>query len=262
MEFRPCIDIHDGKVKQIVGSSLGEDAHSTQVNFESTLDASYYAQMYQEKGLYGGHVILLNAPQSPFFAQSKAQAIQALKAFPNGLQLGGSVTPSNAWEYLSAGASHVICTSYVFVDGTIRYDRLSQLSETVGKDHLVLDLSCRKIKGDYHIVTNRWQKATEEVITPKLLDKLSSYADEFLIHGVDVEGKGVGIEEELIRLLSVWDGIPITYAGGVRCLEDILFIKQLGRDRIHVTIGSALDVFGGSLSTEDVITYTQKRLPS
>lgn len=255
MEFRPCIDIHNGKVKQIVGGSLLDAGNQAEENFVSEQDAAFFAHLYKEAGIRGGHIILLNAKDSEFYEATKAQAMQALREYPGGLQVGGGITAENADEFLQAGASHVIVTSYVFRDGKIDYDNLHRLCEAVGKERLVLDLSCRKRGEDYYIVTDRWQKFTDERITEALLDELCGYCDEFLIHAVDVEGKSAGIEEPLVQLLGDWGRIPITYAGGVGSFSDLERLKVLGKNRLHVTIGSALDLFGGPMAYEQVISY-------
>ena len=255
MEFRPCIDIHNGQVKQIVGGSLKDRNDEAVENFVSGQDAAFYARLYQEYNIKGGHVILLNPASSEYYEETKRQALSALRAYPGGLQVGGGITPENACEFLDAGASHVIVTSYVFRDGRIHYNRLNKIWQTVGKEHLVLDLSCRSIQGEYRVVTDRWQKVTEEVVDDKLLDRLSSYCDEFLIHAVDVEGKARGIEKCLVKQLGSWGQIPMTYAGGVHDFEDLRLLKELGQDRVNVTIGSALDLFGGEMKFEEVLAY-------
>lgn len=255
MEFRPCIDIHNGKVKQIVGGSLKDTGNQAEENFVSDQDAAFFAKLYQRFGLTGGHIILLNPVGSEFYEASKAQAVRALRAYPGGMQIGGGMNPDNVREFLEAGASHIIVTSYVFRDGTIYYENLERLVQAVGREHLVLDLSCRKRDSDYYIVTDRWQKFTEEKIGLSLLEKLSQYADEFLIHAVDVEGKAQGIEQELVRRLGEWGKIPITYAGGVSSLTDLQLLRELGQGRLNVTIGSALDLFGGPMKFEDVLRY-------
>ncbi len=253
MEFRPCIDIHNGKVKQIVGGSLRDEGDKASENFVATQDAAFFANMYQGAGLKGGHIILLNSVDSEYYEATKEQALLALRAYPGGLQVGGGITPDNAGDYLTAGASHVIVTSYVFKDGVIHYDRLERMVQAVGREHLVLDLSCRKTPEGYMIVTDRWQKMTEEKVTHELMDRLSAYCDEFLIHAVDVEGKNQGIEQELVSLLGNWHGRPLTYAGGVHSIEDLQLIRRLGQNRLNVTIGSALELFGGQLKWEDVL---------
>ena len=254
MEFRPCIDIHNGKVKQIVGGSLKDLGDQAQENFVSEQDAAFYARLYQKNNLKGGHIILLNAADSPYYEATKEQALRALEAYPGGLQIGGGITAENAAEYLKAGASHVIVTSYVFREGRIDYDRLDRLVQAAGKKHLVLDVSCKRVGEKYLVVTDRWQKRTEEVVDEALLEKLSAYCDEFLIHAVDVEGKAQGIEKELVKTIDSYTGNPITYAGGVHSMEDLVLLKKLSRNRMNVTIGSALDLFGGSMRWEDVLS--------
>ena len=252
MEFRPCIDIHNGKVKQIVGSSLEDEGNKANENFVSEKDADFFAEFYKEEGLRGGHVILLNKKDSSYYEETKRQAMKALKAYPGGLQVGGGITAENAKEFIDAGATHVIVTSYVFSNGVINYDHLNKLKEAVGKEHVVLDLSCRKHHRNYYVVTDRWQTFTKEQVTVELLQQLSEYCDEFLIHAADVEGKAEGVDEELIEILAQYEGNPITYAGGVGRYEDIEIIKEAGKSRLNVTIGSALDLFGGDLNYETV----------
>ena len=196
---------------------------------------------------------MLNAKSSEYYAQTLQQALNALRAYPGGLQIGGGITPENAKEFLQAGASHVIVTSYVFHDGLIDYDRLQKLVNAVGKEHLVLDLSCKKTEDGYYIVTDRWQKMTRQQVTYELMDRLMEYCDEFLIHAVDVEGKAQGVERELVSLIGGWGKIPVTYAGGVHSYEDLSILKELGHNKLHVTIGSALDLFGGHLKWTEVM---------
>lgn len=253
MRFRPCIDIHNGKVKQIVGGSLTDENDFARENFVSEQDAAWYARLYQRDGLKGGHIIQLNSGDSAYYQATKEQAFAALEAYPGGLQVGGGITPENAEEYLAAGASHVIVTSYVFRNGQIDYGNLKRISDTVGKDKLVLDLSCRKRDGIYYIVTDRWQRFTDVQVTKELLTELSAWCDEFLIHAVDVEGKASGIEEELAILLGEWRGIPITYAGGVGSMKDVFRLKELTKGCLDVTIGSALSLFGGCIPYQDVV---------
>lgn len=253
MEFRPCIDIHNGKVKQIVGGSLRDTGNRAEENFVAQQDAAYFAELYRCSGLKGGHIILLNAQGSEYYEASRQQAYLALKAYPDGLQVGGGITPDNAEEYLRAGATHVIVTSYVFQDGRIHYDKLRRMTEAVGKEHLVLDVSCKRTEDGYKVVTDRWQKLTEERMDAGLLDRLSDYCDEFLIHAVDVEGKAQGIEKELVAMLGQWGRKPVTYAGGVHSYKDLEQLRELGRNCLNVTIGSALDLFGGTLEWEKVL---------
>lgn len=255
MKFRPCIDIHDGKVKQIVGGSLSDEKGAKE-NFASSYDSDYYAGLYQKKGLKGGHIIILNKAGTEAYEATKRQAMLALSTYPGGMQIGGGITSDNAKEYIEAGASHVIVTSYIFTGGMLDMDKLISLVEAVGKEHVVLDLSCR-LKGEsYYVVTDRWQTFTDVEVTPDIMKKLSKYCDEFLIHGVDVEGKQQGIDDKLISMLAEVDGINITYAGGIRSMEDIDRICKIGKGRIDFTIGSALNIFGGSLNFEEVCEYT------
>lgn len=258
MRFRPCIDIHNGQVKQIVGGSLKDAGNQAKENFVSEQTAAFYADIYKERKLQGGHIILLNPPASEFFEQTKKQALLALLAYPGGFQIGGGITPENAGEYLEAGASHVIVTSYVFQGGKLHYDRLAKMEKAVSKKHLVLDVSCRKKDGAYRIVTDRWQNDTDVVLNGETLRELSSFCDEFLIHAVDVEGKSEGIEEELAELLGRECKIPVTYAGGVHSFEDLEKLKRLGKGRVDVTIGSALDLFGGTMNFEEVVAFLNK----
>lgn len=252
MKFRPCIDIHNGKVKQIIGGSLKDEGDSAVTNFTSGHDAKFYAEKYKKDGLRGGHMILLNAPTSAYYEATREQAVRALASYPNGLQVGGGITADNAAEYIQAGASHVIVTSYVFQNGEIHWENLRRLVEAVGRKHLVLDLSCRKRNGTYYVVTDRWQTFTNVEVTSALLEKLAEYCAEFLVHGVDVEGTSSGVELELVKLLADWNRIPITYAGGIGSMEDLERFEKACAGRLDITIGSALDLFGGKISYESI----------
>lgn len=243
MKFRPCIDLHSGKVKQIVGSSLSDT--SVEENFVSEEDASYFADLYRKNGLTGGHVIMLGEG-------NEGQVIKALKAYPGGLQVGGGINKDNANCYLEQGASHVIVTSAIFSEGQFKFAQLKEIVKMVGKDRLVIDLSCRRKDDDYYVVTNRWQNFTEFVINKENLDMLSAYCDEFLIHAVDVEGMCNGIEETLLALMADIVTIPCTYAGGIRSIKDIEIINIIGKGKIDYTVGSALDIFGGDMKFEDL----------
>ena len=253
MRFRPCIDIHNGKVKQIVGSSLRDKNDEAKENYVASNDAVFYARMYREMGLSGGHIILLNPVTSPLYEATKKQATEALNACPGLMQVGGGITADNAKEFIDAGASHVIVTSYVFKDGKINYANLKKLTAAVGKEKVVLDLSCKNVDGKYYIVTDRWQKLTDVELTEETLDLLSEYCDEFLVHAADVEGKQKGIEENVAGILGKWGKIPVTYAGGAGTLDDVKELKEIGKGRVDVTIGSALEIFGGSLKLKDII---------
>lgn len=254
MEFRPCIDIHNGKIKQIVGSSLRDEDNQAEENFVSEQDGAFYADFYKKDGIAGGHIILLNSRDSEYYEKTKEQALLALRTWPGGFQVGGGITAENAAEFLDAGASHVIVTSYVFKDGQVNYQNLEKLQKAVGKERLVIDLSCRKKEdGAYYVVTDRWQKFTKQKLGEPLLEEFSAFCDEFLIHAVDVEGKASGVDKDLIRMLARCWVTPITYAGGVTTMEDLDIIKEYGKNRLNVTIGSALDLFGGTLSYEKVL---------
>ena len=247
MKFRPCIDLHNGVVKQIIGSTLSDYGDSCPVtNFTSEKPPEWYARKYKKDNLTGGHVIQLGKGN-----ETAAKAV--LAAWPGGMQIGGGIDINNAAKWLDNGASSVIVTSWVFYGGTINTDRLEKLVKAIGKERLVLDLSCRKKDNKYMIVTDRWQTFTREAVTYQLLDRLSAYCSEYLIHAVDVEGKCSGIELELVKMLGGWEGIPLTYAGGIRSMEDIGMIEELGKGRIDFTVGSALDIFGGkSLAYRDL----------
>lgn len=258
MKFRPCIDIHNGKVKQIVGGSLLDEGNQADENFVAEQDAAFYANLYKNSGITGGHIILLNKAGTEYYEADVEQARLALLAYPGGLQIGGGITADNAKMFLDMGASHVIVTSYVFSDGKVNYERLHRLVDAVGKEHIVLDLSCRKKDGKYYIVTDRWQNFTEEEVCQETILRLQDFADEFLIHAVDVEGKANGVEKELVKLLSEYAGVPVTYAGGVGSYEDVEVLRELGKGRLNVTIGSALDLFGGHLDYDKIIDMMDK----
>ena len=259
MEFRPCIDIHDGKVKQIIGGTLTEGTSEVTENYVSENDGAHFARLYRDRGLKGGHVIVLNNPAQPSYEASVEQAVGALREYPGGLQIGGGVNPDNAGRYLEAGASHVIVTSYVFRDGLIDRDALNRMIRTVGRERLVLDLSVRHRGDRYLIVTDRWQKFTEVELNHATLDELADCCDEFLIHGVDVEGRSNGIEAELVGMLGAWNKRPVTYAGGIHSYDDIYLIGALGGGHVNVTVGSALNMFGGPLDLDQVLEYCSEQ---
>lgn len=262
MQIRPCIDIHNGRVKQIVGSTLTDSrTKGPAKNFVSAQNADYYASIYREKNLPGGHIILLNpSSDQEAYRADLQQAELALKAYPGGMQIGGGVTAANAADFLRMGASHVIVTSFVFREGRLDRERLHALQQAAGREHLVLDLSCRRVPdGRFMVVTDRWQKLTDMQICADTLDALTEHCDEFLIHAADVEGKKSGIQEDLVRILGDWQqksGFPITYAGGVHALTDIDRIAALSGGRMDVTVGSALDLFGGSLGLDALVKRT------
>ncbi len=252
MRFRPCIDLKNGKVVQIVGGSLSDGEAALKTNFESERSPGEFAAQYQENDLSGGHVIALGPG-------NRDASLEALRAFPGGLQYGGGITPENATEFLDAGASHVIVTSFVFREGKIDYDRLDSLVKEVGRERLVLDLSCRKRDGAYWVVTDRWTRFTDFEVTGESLSRLSKYCDEFLVHGVDVEGKMSGIDDPLVVLLGDNSPIPATYAGGAKSLDDLARVDALGSGKVDLTIGSALDIFGGEVAFADVVKWRSSR---
>ncbi|HIW33422.1 MAG TPA: phosphoribosylformimino-5-aminoimidazole carboxamide ribotide isomerase [Candidatus Paenibacillus intestinavium] len=243
MKFRPCIDLHDGKVKQIVGETL---KHQLVENFVSQYSSSYYAKLFQKDQLRGGHVIMLGP-------NNEAAAKEALSAYPGGLQVGGGITASNALQYLEAGASHIIVTSYIFKDGALNWEHLHTIVDTVGKDRLVIDLSCKSKDGKWYVVTNQWEQFSDFEVNQQNITELEKYCDEFLVHAVDVEGKQSGIQQSLVRDLAEWTTIPTTYAGGARSLADIELFAQISDSKLDLTIGSALSIFGGALPYETAL---------
>ena len=254
--FRPCIDLHDGRVKQIVGGTLGDTPGRLRTNFVSEHPAAWFAELYRQDGLTGGHVIMLG-PGNEAAAQS------ALTAYPGGLQIGGGINADNARAWLDAGASHVIVTSWVFREGRLDVERLAQLVKKIGREKLVLDLSCRKRGENYLVVTDRWQKFTDMTVSRETLGQLSDQCAEFLIHAVDVEGLCRGIDSDLVRDLGAWTTIPTTYAGGASSLTDLKEVTRLGQGRVDLTIGSALDIFGGTgVRYADAVAFNQNSLPA
>jgi len=239
MRFRPCIDLHNGVVKQIVGGTLRDDADDVATNFVAGQPSSYFAELYRRDGLTGGHVIMLGPG-------NEAAAESALAVYPGGLQIGGGITPRNAGLWIEKGADKVIATSYIFSDGQVDRGRLAQLVRAVGAERLVLDLSCRRRGDAYCVVADRWQTFTDVQLDRCGLDELAQHCAEFLIHAVDVEGRQQGMDRDVVEILSDWNGIPITYAGGVRSMDDVILIHALSGGRLDVTVGSALDIFGGS----------------
>lgn len=251
--FRPCIDLHEGKVKQIVGGTLaGEAAGALHTNFVSERPAAWFAELYQRDNLRGGHVIMLGPGND-------GEARAALKAFPGGMQIGGGINLDNARSWLEAGASHVIVTSWVFREGRVDWSRLKPLVAAIGREKLVLDLSCRRRGMDYLVVTDRWRKFTDVKLSRDALKMFADCCAEFLIHAVDVEGLCRGIDGELVEKLGEWSPIPTTYAGGANSLADLETVTKLGHGRIDLTIGSALDIFGGNgVRYEDCVAFNQR----
>lgn len=256
-KFRPCIDLHDGKVKQIVGSSLSDSGAGLKTNFETDRSSAWFAELYKKDGIKGGHVIMLG--------KGNVEAAKAaLAAYPNGLQVGGGISADNAKEYLDAGASHVIVTSWIFPEGRLDRERLDALVKAVGKEHLVLDLSCKRTGVDsngrpvWNIAINRWQTLIDIQITKENLEDLANSCDEFLIHAADVEGKQQGMDDELIKFLAENSPTPVTYAGGAKSLEDLIHCKEISNGKIDLTIGSALDLFGGKgVKYDECVKFNQ-----
>ena len=248
--FRPCIDLHKGKVKQIVGGTLSDKG--AQTNFVSDCPAAWYAELYRKDDLRGGHVIQLGP-------DNETAAREALAAFPGGLQLGGGVNADNAAGWLDAGASHVIVTSWVFREGRLDAARLADLVKSIGRERLVLDLSCRQRDDQYWVVTDRWQNFTKLSVNEATLKTLADSCAEYLVHAVDVEGQQTGIDLALVQNLAAHSPIPCTYAGGANSLADLEAIQTAGDGRVHLTIGSALDIFGGTVKYDDCIAFNRQQ---
>ncbi|MAC46011.1 MAG: phosphoribosylformimino-5-aminoimidazole carboxamide ribotide isomerase [Oceanospirillum sp.] len=249
-QFRPCIDLHQGQVKQIVGGSLNDEGAKT--NYVSPYDAAYYAELYKKHNLTGGHVIALGPG-------NKEEALKALSTWQGGLQFGGGVNDENAAEFLQAGASHVIVTSYLFEGGQFSWQRLEKIKQETGTERLILDLSCRRTEQGWNIATNRWQTVTELAVNKETLAELAQHCSEFLIHAADVEGLQGGIDQDLVKLLGEACTIPVTYAGGARSLDDLKQVHQLSNGKVDLTIGSALDIFGGKgVTLEECIAWNQQ----
>lgn len=250
--FRPCIDLHEGRVKQIVGGTLSDASQGLQTNFVSDRPSSWYAELYRKDHLFGGHVIMLGPG-------NESAAREALAAFPGGLQVGGGITATNASTWLDAGASHVIVTSAIFNGPSLDEHRLNELSKKVGASRLVIDLSCRQRDGGYWVVTNRWQTFTDLDLSETCFNRLAPYCDEFLVHAVDVEGLCRGVDLALVEKLIDWTHMPLTYAGGARSLQDLEEVTRLGKGRVHLTIGSAMDIFGGTgIRYEDAVSFNRR----
>ncbi len=252
--FRPCIDLHEGKVKQIVGGTLRDDSAALRTNFVSSESPASFAERYRADGLGGGHVIKLGPGNDP-------AAREALAAWPGGLQVGGGITVQTAEDWLEAGAAHVILTSWLFdADARFREDRLRELEKQVGADRLVLDLSCRRTERGWSVAMNRWQTLTNLDVTHHTLDLLAERCAEFLIHAADVEGLCAGIDTPLVELLGSWRGRPMTYAGGVATMDDILAVETASGGALDLTVGSALDIFGGTgLEYAELVEWNRHR---
>jgi len=250
-QFRPCIDLHEGRVKQIVGGSLRDDGPRPQTHFISEQGPAHFAARYREDGLAGGHVIRLGQGND-------AAAREALEAWPGGLQLGGGIRTDNAEAWLEAGAAKVIVTSSLFEDGELSLARVSELSSRVGRERLVIDLSCVRREDEWYVATDRWQTQTQTAVNAETLAQLSEYCSEFLIHSVDVEGRRQGIDEELVKRLGRATPVACTYAGGGREIQDLERVEHLSKGRVDLTFGSALDLFGGDgVRYEDCVAWNR-----
>lgn len=253
VKFRPCIDLHQGKVKQIVGETLNDSGEGLVENFVSDRRPSHYASLFREDGLTGGHVIMLGPG-------NEEAAAEALAAYPGGLQIGGGITADNAAAWLERGASHVIVTSYLFQNGRLREDHLERIVSEIGKDRLVIDLSCKRKDGRWYVVTDRWTVFSDFELNEQNIRELEQHCAEFLIHAVDVEGKRAGIMTDLVEQLAEWTTIPTTYAGGARSLDDLALFRRLSQNKLDITVGSALDLFGGNLKYRDVVAFCRSEL--
>ncbi|MFK7911840.1 MAG: phosphoribosylformimino-5-aminoimidazole carboxamide ribotide isomerase [Akkermansiaceae bacterium] len=251
-QFRPCIDLHAGQVKQIVGGTLRDDTAGPDENHVSDKSSVWFAELYAEHELTGGHVIQLGKG-------NEQAAREALAAWPGGMQIGGGINIDNAADWLEAGASHVIVTSWLFdSEGRFLLDRLKQLSDEIGSDCLVVDLSCRKTEAGWTVAMNRWQTLTNIHITHDTLDVLAEYCAEYLIHAADVEGLCGGVDSELVQHMGSWAEIPMTYAGGVANMDDVRLVNEMSSGNIDVTVGSALDLFGGSgVALDELINWNR-----
>jgi phosphoribosylformimino-5-aminoimidazole carboxamide ribotide isomerase len=237
-KFRPCIDLHNGQVKQIVGGTLNDEG--AEENFVAQEGAAFFAEMFRRDDLRGGHVIKLGPG-------NEEAAREALAAWPGGLQLGGGVQLRNAAEWLQAGAESVIVTSWLFSEeGEFREDRLRELARELGPERIVVDLSCRRRGNGWQVAMNRWQTLTDLAVTHEALDRIAECCGEFLIHAADVEGRCGGIDSELVALLGQWRGRPMTYAGGVATMSDLELVHDQSEGAVDVTVGTALDIFGGT----------------
>lgn len=249
--FRPCIDLHNGQVKQIVGGTLSDSDTTLKTNFVSSQPPQYFTQLYRDHELHGGHVIMLGKG-------NEEAAKSALAAWVGGLQIGGGINDKNSVEWLKAGASKIIVTSFLFPDGKFSLERLRNLSSLVGKDNLVVDVSCRRVRDKWYVAMDKWQRITETEVCKETLDEISLHCSEFLIHAADVEGLCKGIDEDLVKKLGEWVTIPTTYAGGAKSIDDLHTVDLLSGGKVDLTYGSSLDIFGGSLvKFDELVAYTK-----
>jgi len=238
--FRPCIDLHDGRVKQIVGATLRDGESEPETNFVSEKDAPWFAELYRRDGLLGGHVIMLGPG-------NEGAARSALAVWPEGFHVGGGLNIDNVQYWIDAGAGKVVITSWLFQDDTLDYGRAAKIAAKIGRERLVFDLSCRRIASGWRVATNRWQTITETPVDQKTLDSLADYCSEYLVHATDIEGTCAGIDRELVAFLGSFSPIPVTYAGGAHAVGDLRAVEELSNGTVDLTFGSALDIFGGNL---------------
>lgn len=252
--FRPCIDLHHGQVKQIVGSTI--DQQDFTENFVSEKSSAWYANKFRDDELVGGHVIKLGPGNDE-------AALEALAQWPGGMQIGGGITIDNGQSWLEAGASHVIVTSWLFDGVTLDWERVRSLAKVIGSSRIVIDLSCRRVADGWRVATNRWQTLTEVELSIDIFERLAPYCSEFLIHAADVEGKCDGVDNDLVQLLSDFETRKVTYAGGVACMDDFLQIDDISNGKLDVTVGSALDLFGGlGLRYNELVKWNREAAPS
>ncbi|KAF6005708.1 hypothetical protein HII12_005282 [Brettanomyces bruxellensis] len=231
-----CIDIHGGKVKQIVGGTLNQDdteqskntcKSNLETNFVSEKSSSYYAKLYEEHGIIRTHVIKLGSLE-----ENNRVAIEALKAWPKHLQIGGGINDTNAKYWIQQGADKVIVTSWLFPKGQFDKSRLERISQLVGKEHLVVDLSYFDAGG---------------VEQGRLLSYSRGTARNSSFMQLMLKAFCKGIDQELVAKLAEWCTSPIVYAGGAKSIDDLKLVDKLSHGRVDLTFGSALDLFGGKL---------------
>ncbi|KAI9826660.1 MAG: Enzyme that catalyzes the fourth step in the histidine pathway [Thelocarpon impressellum] len=190
--FRPCIDLHSGQVKQIVGGTLTTITDDLKTNHVSKLPASHFADLYRQNDVIGAHVIMLGPG-------NEEAARDALRAWKGGLQIGGGISESTAAEWINWGAEKVIITSYLFPRGKFSMDRLRSVLAALGDDKqkLVIDLSCRRKEDTWIVAMDKWQTLTDMEVNQESISLLEPLCSEFLIHAADNEGLQRGIDEEL-----------------------------------------------------------------
>jgi len=151
-------------------------------------------------------------------------------------------------------------TSFCFDGAKFSEAKLAEMVAAVGAERLVLDLSCRAAEGGgWSVAKDRWRTITDLAVTPETLDRLAGQCAEFLVHAADVEGQCGGVDRELVQMLGSWAGAPVTYAGGARSLENLREVDGLSDGKVDLTIGSALDLFGGDgVSYADCVAWNRR----